>query len=135
MTWPGSAPWRGCRAAPRGPTRRPGRSGDAGAPAQGLAEPRAAAILDAYREGIAGAGTEDGKLEVIGRTAQALQRSHVFSDGNTRTALFNALNRMLLENGLAPAVLPEPRAAAGFTLEQFVAAIRESQQRFQALVP
>lgn len=99
------------------------------------AEARATAILDAYREGIAGAGTEDEKLEVIGRTAQALYRSHVFSDGNTRTVLFNALNRMLLENGLAPAVLPEPRAAAGFTLDQFVAAIREGQQRFQALVP
>ena len=99
------------------------------------AQLRAASILDAYREQIRDAETADQKLAVIGRAAQELYRSHVFSDGNTRTVLFNALNRMLLENNLSPAILPEPRAAAGFTAEQFVAAIREGQARFQSLRP
>jgi hypothetical protein len=29
------------------------------------------------------------------------------------------MNRMLLENGMSPAVLPNPKAAAGFSQQEF----------------
>jgi hypothetical protein len=90
-------------------------------------------ILTRYEMDIQGAESEDDKLAVIGRAVQDLYRSHVFEDGNTRTTVFTVMNRMLLDNGLSPAILHEPKAAAGFSGPEFVQHIREGQERFQGL--
>jgi len=70
---------------------------------------------------------------VIADTAQKLYRSHLFDDGNTRTMLFSVMNRMLLDNGLSPTILHEPKTAGGFSLDEFIGQIREGQERFQQL--
>ena len=80
---------------------------------------RTNAILATYREEIQDAETDDDKRLVIAKAVQDLYRSHVFMDGNTRSVVFTAMNRMLLENGLPPAILPEPKAAAGFSRAEF----------------
>jgi hypothetical protein len=90
-------------------------------------------ILDRYQHDIQGAMSDHEKLTVIGRAVQDLYRSHVFEDGNTRTTVFTVMNRMLLDNGLSPSILQEPKAAAGFSGPEFVQHMREGQQRFQDL--
>ena len=54
-------------------------------------------------------------------------------DGNTRTVVFTAMNRMLLENDLPPAILPEPKAAAGFSRVEFANEILKGQLAFAGL--
>ena len=90
-------------------------------------------ILGDYKSEIGQAQTDDDKLRAIGRAVQGLYRSHLFSDGNTRTLVNTAMNRMLLDQGLTPSILKYPKAAAGFSLDQFVEQIRLGQQTFQGL--
>jgi malonyl CoA-acyl carrier protein transacylase len=47
--------------------------------------------------------------------------------------VFTAMNRMLLENGMGLAILPEPKAAAGFSQQEFAAEIAKGQIAFQEL--
>jgi hypothetical protein len=94
---------------------------------------RTNAILATYREEIADAETDDDKRLVIGKAVQDLYRSHVFMDGNTRTVVFTAMNRMLLENDLPPSILFEPKAAAGFSREEFANEILKGQLAFAKL--
>ena len=94
---------------------------------------RTNAILATYREEIQDAETDDDKRLVIAKTVQDLYRSHVFMDGNTRSVVFTAMNRMLLENGLPPAILPEPKAAAGFSRAEFADEILKGQMAFATL--
>ena len=74
--------------------------------------------------------TADEKLAVIGRAVQALARANVFRDDEQMLGL--VMNRMLLDNGLSPAVL-DSRAAVGVSGAEFLAQIREGQARFGEL--
>lgn len=94
---------------------------------------RARDILQRHEQDMAQAHSEDEKLDVVARTTQDLYRSHVFMDGNTRTTVFCALNGLLLKAGLSPCILPEPKAAAGFSQEEFVLEIRKGQAIFSEL--
>ncbi|MBW7899905.1 MAG: hypothetical protein H3C26_00380 [Rhodocyclaceae bacterium] len=97
------------------------------------AKQRAAAILTAFHEEMGRAQNDDDKLLAVARATQALYRSHLFEDGNTRSVVFIAMNRMLLDAGLPPAVLDNPKAAAGFGLEEFARHIREGQQHLASM--
>lgn len=92
---------------------------------------RANQILEQHRRKIDTARTDDDKRLVIAETVQSLYRSHLFQDGNTRTVVFMAMNRMLLDAGLGPAILKDPKAAAGFSVEEFAQEILEGQERFR----
>jgi len=94
---------------------------------------RARDILARHEQDMAQAQTEEDKLAIIGRTTQDLYRSHVFMDGNTRTNVFIAMNGLLLKAGLSPCILAEPKAAAGFSRDEFVQEIRKGQLAFQQL--
>lgn len=94
---------------------------------------RAVAILDVYRKDIGAATTDSEKRLAVAKATQDLYRSHLFQDGNTRTVVFATMNRLLLDAGLDPAILPEPRAAAGFSLREFAAEVEKGQAAFQAL--
>jgi hypothetical protein len=96
-------------------------------------EERANAILGIYLGQIEIAQTDDQKLEVIGRAVQDLYRSHLFKDGNTRTVVVNLMNRMLLDNGLSPSILSDPKVAATCSLPEFVQHIKDGQQTFEML--
>ncbi len=99
----------------------------------GATAERADAILTAHRNAIGNAHTDDEKRSIIADTVQQLYRSHLTEDANTRTMVFTTMNRLLLDAGLSPAILREPKAAGGFSHQQFVEEIRQGQQRFQAL--
>jgi len=94
---------------------------------------RARGILARHEQDMAQAGTDEEKLAIIARTTQDLYRSHVFMDGNTRTNVFIAMNGLLLKAGLSPCILAEPKAAAGFSRDEFVQEIRKGQVAFQQL--
>ena len=90
-------------------------------------------ILGDYNRDIALAESDDDKLRIIARTTQDLYRTHAFMDGNTRTNVFMAMNGMLVKAGLSPAILPEPKSAAGYALDEFIEQIRIGQVAFQDL--
>lgn len=94
---------------------------------------RADQILALHENDMAQAQTDDDKIAIIARTTQALYRSHVFMDGNTRTTVFAAMNGLLVKAGLSPSILPEPKAAAGFSSKEFAQEIIKGQQAFKAL--
>jgi hypothetical protein len=43
------------------------------------------------------------------------------------------MNRMLMENGLSPSILGDPKDVICYALDEFVVKIREGQQRFEDL--
>lgn len=91
-------------------------------------------ILARYETDIRAAGNDpDKKLKAVARATQDLYRSHLFADGNTRTTVMMMMNRLLLDAGLSPALLDEPRVAGGHSLQEFIQKIKEGQERFQAL--
>jgi hypothetical protein len=94
---------------------------------------RARDILARHEQDMAQAQTDEDKLAIVARTTQDLYRSHVFMDGNTRTNVFIAMNGLLLKAGLSPCILAEPKAAAGFSRDEFVQEIRQGQIAFQQL--
>ncbi|MFC4297762.1 hypothetical protein ACFO0J_06880 [Castellaniella hirudinis] len=94
---------------------------------------RARDILARHEQDMTRALTDEDRIAVIARTTQALYRSHLFMDGNTRTTVFVAMNGLLLKAGLSPCILPEPKAAAGFSSDEFAQEIIRGQQVFQAL--
>lgn len=92
---------------------------------------RAQEILDDYYARLPDLQTDGAKRQLIAETIQALYRAHLFQDGNSRTVVFTAMNRMLLEAGLPPAILPTPKGAAGFSLQEFSNEILRGQIAFQ----
>jgi len=98
-----------------------------------VCEQRANAILGTYHQEIENAQDDDQKLNAIGKAIQDLYRSHLFKDGNTRTVVVNLMNRMLLDNGLSPAILNDPKVAATCSLSEFVQHIKDGQTTFERL--
>ena len=65
-------------------------------------------ITDNYNEKIKGATDPQQIVLIIAETIQAYTRLHPFRDGNNRTFVNILLNRLLIENGLKPAIFFEP---------------------------
>jgi hypothetical protein len=87
-------------------------------------------IFTSYRAELARAGSDDDRLRAIARCCQALDQSHVFEDGNIRTVSFLVMNRLLIDNGMSPAILREPNMFDGYALDELVAEMREGQAQF-----
>jgi Fic/DOC family len=92
---------------------------------------RADSILASYEKEKAAATTPEEKRLAVARATQDLYRSHLFQDGNTRTVVFLTMNRLLLDAGLGPAILAEPRAAAGYSLREFAGEIEKVRRRLR----
>lgn len=96
-------------------------------------EPLARHILQQFYDELPNRHTDNDKRLLVAETVQTLYRLHLFGDGNSRTVVFAAMNRMLLDAGLSPAILPEPKGAAGFSRQQFADEIRKGQIAFELL--
>ncbi len=70
-------------------------------------------------------------LTSIAKCCQDLDQHHFFNDGNIRTAVFLVMNKLLLQNGLAPVILHEPNAVDMFSLKEIVGLMREGQKNFR----
>jgi hypothetical protein len=90
-------------------------------------------IFVSYRVELARATSEDDRLRAIARCCQALDQSHVFEDGNIRTVAFLVMNRLLIDNGLSPAILREPNMFDGYALHEMVGEIRAGQAEFRRI--
>lgn len=71
-------------------------------------------ILDNYNKNIQVTNTDDGKLELIGKTIESLERTHPFADANGRTFVNLLLNYLLMKEGFPPATLIEPNVFDAF---------------------
>ena len=91
---------------------------------------RADKIFATFNADIAKAGSDDEKRMVVAKTVQDLVRSHLFSAGNSDVVAFSVMNRMLLEAGLSPAVLDNPRGAGGCSQAELAEEIRKGQETF-----
>lgn len=72
-------------------------------------------------------------LVAIARCCQRLDQHHLFADANIRTIGFLCINKLLIEAGLAPAVLDYPKVLDMCSVDEIVLAIRQGQSRFEAL--
>jgi hypothetical protein len=59
-----------------------------------------------------------------------LERAHLFDDGNARTIGLLVVNKLLLENGLRPAMMEDPNRFDGFSTDELVAEIKQGQATF-----
>jgi prophage maintenance system killer protein len=95
-------------------------------------------VLELYEKEIkkldpASATHADDALDAIVRCCQDLDQVHLFVDGNIRTIAFLVMNKLLLENGLQPAILDEPNIFDCKSVAELKAAVREGQARFASL--
>jgi hypothetical protein len=93
-------------------------------------EARADDIIQQHAQQIESAASGDCKLRVIARSCQAMERAHLFDDGNGRTVGFLMLNKLLLESGMAPAMFEDPDYFDGFSSDELVEAIKRGQATF-----
>jgi hypothetical protein len=89
--------------------------------------------LTAYKEEINLAKVEEQKLTAIVKVIQNLHQFHPFPDGNGRTFCFFLLNKLLLENDLAPTIIEDPGYFTGCSVTELVEAVKVGQKRFQSL--
>ena len=90
-------------------------------------------VLGDFYQQLPNQQTDNDKRLLVAATVQTLYRAHLFEDGNSRAVVFTATNRLLLDAGLSPAILPEPKGAAGFSRQQFADEIRKGQMAFELL--
>ncbi|UKE78452.1 flagellar biosynthesis protein FlhF [Xanthomonas graminis] len=91
---------------------------------------RAQNIIDRNASLIRAAPMGDSKLSAIARCCQDLERAHLFDDGNARTIGLLVVNKLLLENGLRPAMMEDPNRFDGFSTDELVAEIKRGQATF-----
>jgi prophage maintenance system killer protein len=72
-------------------------------------------------------------LRCIAKCCQDLFQHHVFFDGNTRTDVFLAMNKLLLQNNLCPVIMDNPNVIAMHSLDQIVELMRQGQDTFRSL--
>jgi hypothetical protein len=91
-------------------------------------------IFDNYYEKIAIATSDKEKRAAIDNCCQALEVYHVFDDGNQRTVAFALLLKLLLENGLSPAILEDPILFDGqCTTAEMDLQVEQGQKRFNRI--
>ncbi|CTP88621.1 hypothetical protein XTPLMG728_1962 [Xanthomonas translucens pv. poae] len=91
---------------------------------------RAQEIINRNARLIRAAPMGDSKLSAIARCCQDLEREHLFNDGNSRTIGLLVVNKLLLENGLRPAMMEDPNRFDGFSTDELVAEIKQGQATF-----
>jgi fido (protein-threonine AMPylation protein) len=103
-----------------------------GAPALSRAQNKAKVetIIAHYRQALPRAATPEAKLAKIANCVLRLEQSHPFEDGNARTNGFLVLNKLLLENGLSPAMFADPNHFDANSTAELVQQIRQGQQAF-----
>ncbi|GKS83594.1 hypothetical protein AVMA1855_05600 [Acidovorax sp. SUPP1855] len=92
---------------------------------------KASLILREYRTDVAKASSEKEKLRAIARCAQRLEQAHLFMDGNARTTGFLVVNKLLLENGLAPTLIADPNHFDGLSANELAKDIQRGQTLFK----
>jgi Fic/DOC family len=89
--------------------------------------------LVAYEADIQSAQTETEKLSAIARCCQTLEQIHPFEDGNARTFGILLVNRLLLKEGLNPAIIEDPNRFDGYSNAELIEEIRSGQAAFENL--
>ncbi|WP_144636788.1 hypothetical protein [Bordetella genomosp. 13] len=95
---------------------------------------KAADIIAAYHQEIQTATDEVSTLRCIAKCCQDLDQHHLFTDGNIRTAAFLTLNKLLLQNGMSPALFHDPNVLDVNSIDQIVDFIRAGQTEYQQLL-
>jgi len=88
-------------------------------------------ITQLYYEEIGIAQTDEDKLIAIARVTRALLVLHPFEDGNGRTFRMFILNKLLIENGLAPTILEVQETISLHSIDEMVPAIQKGQLTLQ----
>lgn len=76
---------------------------------------------------------DDATMHAIAQCCQQLNQHHLFAEANIRTIGFLCLNKLLLDQGVAPTILEYPKVLDMCSTADIIAAIRQGQHRFQAL--
>lgn len=87
-----------------------------------------------YNQNIKLTKHEDQVLKIIAETIQYATRLHPFRDGNNRTFVNCLLNRLLIENGLPPALFFEPNVFEFHTPQELVEIIKNGQDAFNKCI-
>lgn len=81
------------------------------------------------------AKTEDDKLALIAEFVMTLEILHFFMDGNQRTTVFVILNKLLIENGLTPVIMPDPSVFDGYmSSKELVGEIKKGMKNTADLI-
>lgn len=90
--------------------------------------------LDRYKQEIlASGGDEEKKLSAIARFIRDIHQYHPFMDGNGRTFIFIILNKLLMQNNLAPCIVEKPGRFSGHSVSELVGEIKKGQLIFKSL--
>lgn len=76
----------------------------------------------------------DDKLVAIVSCVQDLEQIHPFLDGNCRVFCMLVLNRLLLQNGFLPVILPDPNCFDGNSVKQLVTIVKQGMLATQTLI-
>lgn len=80
------------------------------------------------------ASLEDKKLEIIIRICQNLDQLHAFRDANLRTIAFLVMQRMLIENGIAPIVFDNPNCIDMKSVSEIMNELKGGQVKYKIIV-
>ena len=86
-----------------------------------------------YRAELKEAKSEDETITAIVNYIQNMHQEHAFPDGNGRTYIFFILNKLLLENGLAPTIVNNPSNFTAWSVPELVNEVKTGQLRFESL--
>lgn len=81
-------------------------------------------ITDSYNTWIQTAETQDHRLRIIVDHIQQYEQLHPFKDANNRTFVNALLNRLLTQNGFAPATFEEPNIFDGHSVDELVEKVK-----------
>lgn len=88
-------------------------------------------IIEHYYESINKTERMSERLSAIAELLRALEVAHFFRDGNQRTYAFLLLPKLLLENGIPPAILDEPTMFDGYmSVKKMTASLKKGVINF-----
>lgn len=91
-------------------------------------------FTDHYYQSVRSAPNMNTVLMAIADLIRVLEVGHYLPDGNTRTNVFLIMQKLLIENGLPPAILDDPSAfVGGKTLEQMFRALKKGLHNYLVL--
>lgn len=90
-------------------------------------------IAKAYTDITAAGDDNDAKIEAIIDCCRRLGMIHPFEDANGRLIMFLVLNKLLLENGMRPTILPDQNFMVGKSRDELLAMIKRGQQQVERL--
>ncbi|MDE1461225.1 hypothetical protein [Spartinivicinus poritis] len=88
-------------------------------------------ILTDYSQAQSFSRTENDKLAAIARCCQELARAKPFIDGNIRTIGVLVANKLLLQQQLAPVIMPNPQRFTAFSAKELLSEIKFGQSLFE----